>query len=109
MQDDLQGFSLAGFVFMHTTKGSSLQKYGYSTLSFQAKTYEFREIEFPKKAREILGSCYVTFNDDLVIKIGGEDIRRKTFGKGIQSKVDVLKFSSFDAKFIHDPDLQVCK
>ena len=93
---------------MHTTKGSSVQKYGYSTLSFQAKTYEFREIEFPKKAREIIGSCYVTFDDDdLVIKIGGEDIRRKVFGKGIQSKVEVLKFSSYDAKFTLNPDLKV--
>ena len=99
---------MAGFFFMHTTKGSSTAKYGFSTLSFQAKTYEYREIEFPKKSREILGSCYVTFNDEnLVIKIGGEDIRRKAFGKGIQSKVDVLKFSSFDAKFTLDPDLQV--
>ena len=108
LQDELQGFSLAGFFFMHTTKGSSLQKYGYSTLSFQAKTYEFREIEFPKKSREILGSCYVTFDEnDMVIKIGGQNIRRKVYGKGIQSKVEVLKFSSFDAKFTLDPDLQV--
>ena len=95
---------------MHTTKGSSVAKYGYSTLSFQAKTHEFREIEFPKKSREILGSCYITFDDDnLVMKIGGEDIRRKTFGRGIQSKVEVLKFSSFDAKFTLDPDLQVSR
>ena len=109
LQDDLQGFSLAGFIFMHTTKGSSLQKYGYSTLSFQAKTYEFREVEFPKKSREILGSCYITFDDEnLVIKIGGDYIRRRN-GLGIQSKVDVLKFSSFDAKFTLDPDLQVHK
>ena len=92
---------------MHTTKGSSVHQYGFSTLSFQAKTYEFREIEFPKKSREVLGSCYVTFDDkNLVIKIGGEHIRRRN-GNGIQSKVEVLKFSSFDAKFTLDPDLQV--
>ena len=107
MQDDLQGFSLAGFIFMHTTKGSSVQTYGYSTLSFQAKTHEFSEIEFPKRSREILGSCYVTFDDEnLVIKIGGEHVRR-SYGKGIQSKVEVLKFSSYEAKFTLDPDLQV--
>ena len=108
MQDDLQGFSLAGFIFMHTTKGSSVpQTYGYSTLSFQAKTHEFSEIEFPKRSREILGSCYVTFDDeDLVLKIGGEHVRR-SYGKGIQSKVEVLKFSSYEAKFTLDPDLQV--
>ena len=99
---------MAGFFFMHTTKGSSVAKYGYSTLSFQAKTYEFREIEFPKKAREILGSCYVTFDENnMVIKIGGQNVRRKVYGKGIQSKVEVLKFSSYDAKFTLDPDLQV--
>ena len=107
LQDDLQGFSLAGFIFMHTTKGSSVETYGYSTLSFQTKTHEFNEIEFPKRSREILGSCYVTFDDEnLVIKIGGEHVRR-SYGKGIQSKVEVLKFSSYEAKFTLDPDLQV--
>ena len=108
LQDDLQGFSLAGFIFMHTTKGSSAETYGYSTLSFQAKTHEFSEIEFPKRSREILGSCYVTFDvENLVIKIGGEHVRRRNYGKGIQSRVEVLKFSSYDAKFTLDPDLQV--
>ena len=84
-----------------------MQTYGYSTLSFQAKTHEFSEIEFPKRSREILGSCYVAFNDEnFVIKIGGEYIRKRN-GKGIQTKVEVLKFSTFDAKFTLDPDLQV--
>ena len=89
---------------MHTTKGSSNQKYGYSTLSFQAKTHKFREIDFPKKSREILGSCYITFDsENLVIKIGGEDVRRKIFGRGVTSRVELLQFSSYDAKCTSDP------
>ena len=71
----------------------------YHTLSFQSSGQEFRAIEFPKRARGILESCYITFDDHkLVLKIGGNNERRGNLQR-VQKTTEILKFSGYDANF----------
>ena len=78
----------------------------YFTLAFQASGQEFIEVEFPKKTKDILGSCHVNFNDEkLVVKIGGYNTAK--YGQKVEKITEILKFSGKDMSFTTFPNLVV--
>ena len=77
----------------------------YFTLAFQASGQEFIEVEFPKKTRDILGSCHVSFNDEkLVVKIGGYKAK---YGQKAEKITEIMKFSGKYMRFTTFPNLVV--